>query len=340
MREGFSTESPRGPFVRAALYLVHVAVWLTAALFAVWAAAALLFDVPEASGWVAGAFVFLVVAGTLLVRRRRWAVLVPLAASGAILMWWLRLEPSLTRDWQADVSRLPWAEIAGDTVTIHDVRDFDYPGNAAEIPRWTTRTVRLDDIEGVDLALNYWGSPWVAHPIIIFRVRGAEPLAFSIETRKERGEEYSALAGFFRRYELIVLAGTERDLLGVRAVRREGEDVYLFATTVTPGAARERFLEYARTMNDLRSRARWYNAVTTNCTTSIRNMHEGAKMPFDWRLLVNGKGDEMLYEMGLLETGGLAMDELKRRSWANADVRSAYAGENFSAEIRRSRSLR
>ncbi len=330
----------RCPFVLAASALALGLAWLVAALFAVWAIAALLFDVPAASGWIAWAFAFSVVAGTFLARRRHWALIVPLAASGAVLLWWLRLEPSLDRDWQADVSRLPWAEIAGDTVTLHDVRDFDYPGGEPEVPQWTTRTVRLGDIEGIDLALNFWGSPWIAHPIIIFRVRGGEPVAFSIETRKERGEEYSALAGFFRQYELIVLAGTERDLLGVRAVRRKGEDVYLFATTVPPGAARERFLEYARTMNVLRARARWYNAVTSNCTTAIRNMHEGQKMPFDWRLLVNGKGDEMLYEMGLLETGGLAVGELKRRAWANDDVRAAFEGENFSGELRSRRSRR
>lgn len=330
----------RRPFVLAASALALGLAWLVAALFAVWATAALLFDVPAASGWVAWAFAFSVVAGTFLARRRYWALIVPLAASGAVLLWWLRLEPSLHRDWQADVSRLPWAEIAGDTVTLHDVRDFDYPGREGEVPRWTTRAVRLGDIEGIDLALNYWGSPWIAHPIIIFRVRGGEPVAFSIETRKERGEEYSALAGFFRQYELIVLAGTERDLLGVRAVRRKGEDVYLFATTVPPAAARGRFLEYARTMNELRARARWYHAVTSNCTTAIRNMHEAAKMSFDWRLLANGKGDEMLYEMGLLETSGLAMAELKRRAWANDDVRAAFEGENFSGELRSRRSRR
>lgn len=45
-------------------------------------------------------------------------------------------------------------------------------------------------------------------------------LAISIETRKEVGEGYSALLGFFRQFELIVVAATERDVIGVRAAYR------------------------------------------------------------------------------------------------------------------------
>jgi Domain of unknown function (DUF4105) len=41
----------------------------------------------------------------------------------------------------------------------------------------------------------------IAHTMLSFGFAG-EPVIISIETRKERGGEYSALAGFFRRYEL------------------------------------------------------------------------------------------------------------------------------------------
>jgi hypothetical protein len=335
----FAGDSPRVKHCalpRIAKTTVLSLAWLVAVLFAVWSAAALWFDFPAAPA--AGIFAAAVICGAVLLRRPLFALLWTFAASGIVLVWWLQLEPSIARDWQTDVSRLPWAEIEDGEVTIHDVRDFDYPEGTEEVPRWTTRTVRLDDIEGIDLALNYWGSPWIAHPIVIFRVRGGEPVALSIETRKERGEEYSAVAGFFRQYELIIVAGTERDLLGVRAMHREGEDVYLFGLTATPEDARARFMEYVRTMNTLRERPRWYNALTSNCTTAIRSMNEGEKMPFDWRLIANGKGDEMLYERGLVRTDGLSLSEWKARAHANDAIRAAYYDtDDFAAAIRRGR---
>ena len=41
-------------------------------------------------------------------------------------------------------------------------------------------------------------------------------LAVSIETRKERGEVYSALRGFFRQYELYYVVADERDVVRLR----------------------------------------------------------------------------------------------------------------------------
>ncbi len=317
--------------------VVRAVVWSAAGLALAWAAAALYFDFPFAPSWAAGLFFVVVVFVTWRWRARRWAVALPLAASSLVLVWWLTLKPSHDRAWPDEYARLPWAEVDGDRVTIHEVRDFDYPPDGSTVARWTERTVRLDDVEGIDLAVNYWGSPWIAHPIVIFSLRGAEPLAFSIETRREATETYSALAGFFRQYELIVLAATERDLLGSRACHRQGEDVYLYATTITPAAARKRLLEYIDTMNSLRDQPRWYNAVTSNCTTAIRGMHQGQRMPFDWRLLINGKGDEMLYERGALRTDGLPFAELKQRAHANPAAREAYTSGDFSTAIRRGR---
>ncbi len=314
--------------------LAVFAVRAAGAVAAVWAAGALYFD---ASPWAAAGFLALVVAGSAVSRRRAWGFLVPWVAFALVLAWWLQLRPSQDRDWAADVSRMPWAEIDGDTVTIHDVRNFDYPAGRDPVGRWETRTVRLDDLDGLDIAINYWGSPWVAHPIVVFRFRNAPPLAFSIETRREKHEEYSALAGFFRNYELIVLAADERDVLGLRAVHRPGEDVYLYAMTVKPAQVRQRFLEYIAAINALRREPRWYNALTSNCTTAIRGMHEGERLPFDRRLLVNGLGDEMLHERGLLVSDGLPFAELKKRAWANPAIRQAYAGRDFSADIRRGR---
>jgi hypothetical protein len=71
-----------------------------------------------------------------------------------------------------------------------------------------------------------------------------EYIVFSIETRKEIGQFYSAIRGFFRQYELIYIVSGERDLVRLRTNYRTGEDVYLYHLNMDPARARARFLEY------------------------------------------------------------------------------------------------
>lgn len=302
------------------------------AALVLWSFGALWFDAAPAAAW---GFLAAVFAALWFLRRTNRARLVPFAGFAAVGAWWWSLAPSHDREWAAEYARLPKAVVEGDKITIGNLRNFAYPQGRDPVPRWETRTYDLAGLEGMDLAINYWGSPWLAHPIVIFRFKDAPPLAFSIETRRQRGEKYSALGGFFRQYELAVLAGDERDFLGGRVER--GEDIYLYATTAAPERARARLLDYLETIDALDEKPRWYNAVTSNCTTAIRGMNNrGPKLPLDWRLLINGKGDEMLYENGYLRTDGLPFPELKRRALANEAV-AAAGDRDFAKAIRRER---
>lgn len=178
----------------------------------------------------------------------------------------------------------------------------------------------------------------MAHPILSFQFKDAPPLAVSIETRKERGEEYSALGGLYRRFELAYVVADERDVIRVRSNYREGEDVYLYRTTMPEDEVRERFLEYIRSMNDLHDHPRWYNALTANCTTSIRSQRSiAARSPWDLRILLNGRIDEMFYQRGLLVSEGLPFGELKKRARINEVAREADRDPDFSQRIRAGR---
>jgi hypothetical protein len=195
--------------------------------------------------------------------------------------------------------------------------------------------VRLSQLTGIDMAIDYWGSPYMAHPIVSFQFADAPPLCFSIETRKKKGQSYSAIGGLYRQYELVYIAADERDVIRLRTNYREGEDIYLYRLTLSPEKARERFHEYLETLNRMNGQPRWYNAITTNCTTSIRSQHPGhERMPWDWRILVNGKGDEMMYERKTIVTAGLPFAGLKQRSHINAAAREADAAPDFSQRIR------
>ena len=320
--------------MRVIKYVGWIFACLAALACAIWAFGALYFDFPTAHGLAAIPFVIVSLAVVIFFRGKLLKLATVFGVFTLVVLWWLTLEPSNDAAWQPDVAQAAWAEINGDEVTLHNVRNCDYRTETDFTPRWETRTVRLSQITGVDVAINYWGSPWIAHPIVSFQFADALPLCFSIETRKTIGQQYSALEGLYRQYTLIYVVANERDVIRLRTNYRR-EDVYLYHTLASPAQARQRFREYIETVNALHENPRWYNAVTSNCTTSIRTQRAAKlRAPWDWRILFNGKADEMLYQDHAIATGGLPFSEFKQRSLINDRARAADKDPDFSRLIR------
>ncbi len=288
--------------------------------------------------WGAGFFAIgslLVLVGKFSTRRTRLGFL---AAFALVLTWWLLMPPSNNRDWQADLATLAWADFAGDQVTVHNIRNNDYRTETDFTVQHYDKTFDLSKLKGVDFFLVYWGSPNIAHTMMSFDFEGQGNVCFSIETRKEKGEDYSTIKGFFRQYELIYVVADERDPIRLRTNYREqgkGEDVYLYRLNVSPEVARKVFLSYLREVNRLKEQPEWYNALTGNCTTSIRRhtMPYNPDAKLDWRLVVNGYIDEMLYERKTIDTS-LPFAELKKRSYINPKAQAADKDPAFSQLIR------
>ena len=279
----------------------------------------------------------LVIIGALFVRRWRWRAVLAFAGALALVgVWWSTIRPSNDREWQREVAVLPYATIRGDLVTVHNVRNFDYRTETDFTPRYEERTFDLRRLDRVDLAAVYWIGPAIAHLFLTFGF-GDDHLAISIEARKEQGEGYSSLGGFFRQYELVYVVADERDVIRLRTNYRNDppEDVYLFRVEGPMENARRVFLDYMRSINELRERPQFYNTLTTNCTNVIL-MHtrvNPSRLPFSWKILLSGYAPEYVYESGLLGRG-LPFDELKRRAHVNAAARAADQAPDFSRRIR------
>jgi hypothetical protein len=127
--------------------------------------------------------------------------------------------------------------------------------------------------------MTYWGTPHMCHTILTFDFGAGVRLCVSIEARREHGEEYSALAGLFRRYELIYGFADERDVIRLRTRIRPDNDVYLYRPNATPEVARAMFLDYVRTANALREQPDCYHSLTTNCSSTIRQHVRRAHVP-------------------------------------------------------------
>ncbi len=285
-------------------------------------------------GWVA-----LIGLGFRRWRKRLcWSYLVAFAG---VLLWWLSISPSNDRQWQADAAKLAYATFAGDSVTVHNIRNFDYRSEFDYQPAYYDKTFDLNKLQGVDLFAVYWMGPAIAHTIISFDFGDNDHLAISIEARKELNEGYSTIKGFFRQYELVYFVADERDVIRLRTNYRKNppEQVYLYRLQGSIEDGKRVFMEYMKKINELNEKPEFYNTLLDNCTTAIWFLARinPDHVPFSWKVLLSGYLPEYLYEHQRLDTN-LPFAELQKRAHINRLAEAADHSADFSMRIRLSNS--
>jgi hypothetical protein len=332
---------PPRPWLRRFAAIGIAMAWSILALLTLWAVAALYVDCRIPALRIPIALIYTAGIITILFNvKRSWAAGLCLLGFFGVLTWWLSLKPSNDGNWRPDVDRTAWAELDGDRITIHNLRNCDYRTESNYTNCWSDRTFYLSEIRSVDFFLTNWGIPFASHPIVSFQFGDNGHVAFSVEARYQTRQTYSTVLGLFRQYALIVVAGDERDLIRLRTNYRKEEEVYLYRVSVTPDTARAMFLTYIAYLNKLKDHPEWYNQVTRNCTTTLDRPLAATvdnPQPWNYRLLLNGTLDELLYERGRLVSGGLPFRELKAREHINAAARAADNSPDFSALIRAGR---
>ena len=274
-----------------------------------------------------------------MVRRWRWRALAGSVALFALLLtlWRTQLQPSNDRDWMPENAVLAYASIDGDRITLHNIRNFDYRSETDFTPAYYDRTFDLRQLDSVDLFAVYWMGPAIAHAFLSFGFADGNHVAISIEARKERGEGYSTVQGFFRQYELYYAVGDERDIVRLRTNYRHDppEQVYLYRLRGSSDSARRLFLAYVGEINSLKDHAAWYNALTSNCTNSIWFLARllPGHLAYSWKILISGYLPEYLYEQGRLDTS-VPFAELQQRAQVNDLAHAADQAPDFSQRIR------
>lgn len=272
---------------------------------------------------------------TLAINRRSWLPLGAYAVMYAVLLlWWASIAPSNQRIWADDVSRLLTGTVEGSQVTLSNVRDFSWRSDEDYDAHWETRRYDLDHLASADAVLSYWGSAAIAHAMISFGFDDGSHVVFSVEIRKKRGQQYSAIGGFFKQFETILVAADERDIIRVRTNVR-GEDDYLYPLRMDKAAMRELFLSYVQAANRLAVTPAFYNTITSNCTTIVYRMARQIEpgLPRDFRLLLTGYLPGYLYKVGALDRS-VPVDELRRRGRITERARDSKPGDDFSRAIR------
>jgi hypothetical protein len=328
-------------YPRVATRILGRAIWFLAlvllCLVTIWAAAALYIDLPATNLSLPAAILYLVVLiAVLFFFKFGWISLgIGFSLFAGVALWWFAIQPPNNRDWQPEVAETAWTERDGDKITIHNLRNFDYEPGLPAKPRWETRIVDLSQLRAVDLYINFWGSTLICHPIVSFQFGPNDHVAISVETRMAKGQTYSTLRGFFKQFALTYIVADERDVIRVRTNYRH-EQLYLYRTSVKPDRARRLFLNYLQSVNVIHARPQFYNALTDNCTTNVR-MHTAATTakpaPWDWRMLLNGTVDQLVYERGGF-VSHLPFTELKQVSLIDTKAQAADQAADFSERIR------
>ncbi|CAH1666753.1 MAG: DUF4105 domain-containing protein [Chelatococcus sp.] len=324
---------PRG------LRMIVVALLVIAMVFCgIWWSGALWYRLPVGpygryaaiAGWL------LLSLGTIVVLLRGdWRPLLLYAAVFVGLsLWWTTIRPSNDREWADDVGRMLSAEINGNSVTLHNVRNFEWRTETDYTPRWETRRYDLATLTSVDMVLSYWGRPAIAHTLVSFGFADGQFVVFSVEIRKEKTESFSEIGGFFKEFETSIVAADERDIVRLRPNVR-GEDTYIYRIRMSKEAARSLFLAYAEAANALTQRPRFYNTITANCTTIVYEMVNRIVpgLPMDYRLVLSGYLPEYIHDVGGLDTN-TSVAELRKRGRITERAIAADKSPDFSNAIR------
>jgi len=304
-----------------------------------WGAGMLYFSPLLAENWrplAAGAYAAITILAFLVLPRRGRTAIGALTVSAVLVILFLRIPASNDRDWQPEVANAPYATINGDLITIHNVRNFNYRTETDFDARWEERTYNLSKLDSADIIAVYWAGKAIAHVMVSFGFAGKDFLTVSIETRKEKGESYSTLAGFFRQYELYYVVADERDVIRVRTTyRKPQEDVYIYRVNGPIKNVRRIFLDYIKSINELHERPSYYNTLTTNCTTSIlfHTRMNPESPPMSWKVLLSGYVPDYLYELKRIDTSR-PFAELEKLSRVNDRAHAADKDPAFSQRIR------
>ena len=317
------------------------AIWLIFAFFMlVWSLFAFFYQLPfNMAGFVLVAVLWLVVGiyALLLEFKNPWKsrILLALMFIGVVL-WWSSIKPTLHRDWAPELARSVEATfdpINPDIVHLQNIRNFDWIAPYEGKENWENGTYNVDDLVGLDVYLSYWMGPYIAHTLVGFTFKDGRHLVFSAEIRRTKEQSFSAIGGFFKEFELIMIAAPEEDIIKLRTDIRH-ENVYRYPINVGQEKIKALFVNYLETADKLAHKARFYNTVTANCTTVVFDMARilDPGIPLDWRILFSGQLPSYLYDLKVVNTEK-SLKELVDEAHIKPQINGRR--DQYSVDIRR-----
>lgn len=209
----------------------------------------------------------------------------------------ITMPPRADRDWYPYFSRTTHIEVAENRFAVSPISDWSYAREGPVAETYFDGDFTLDDLRNVWFVLEPQpGSQLAAHTLLLFEFEGDRVLGLTIEARRERHEDYSALLGIFNAFELAYVWGTARDFLTRRVVMLDHE-VFVYPVAIEDERMRvllTRLIERTRALED---RPRYYNTLFSNCTNELAKA-----AGFNWApaYILTGRSDEYLFRRGVI----------------------------------------
>jgi hypothetical protein len=260
----------------------------------------------------------------------KYAGLVLLVLLSILIIWQMSKKVPTEGDWKDTLKVLSTAEFHGDSVTVKNVRNFQYDATGAKptVEAYYDKTYDLNGIKKVwYVTVPFHPGSFFAHTFLSFEFTDGSFLAITIEGRLTKDQEYTTIDGFLHTYPLMYIAADERDVVYVRSSLRKN-DVYIYPLIATPAQGR------------LAVHPTWYSSVFANCTSSIAD-HVNAIWPgllprFDWQALLTNYADTLVYKKGLIDTK-LSLEEARAAFYVTDRAAKVGYADDFSARVRQAK---
>lgn len=246
-------------------------------------------------------------------------------------------QPSHDRDWEFGQEKLPHVTIQEDKeVIIENFRNFEWKDDGTAEARYETREFDFESLKTVDVFISHFDDfEGLAHIFLSFGFAENEHVVVSLETRREKGEEFSPLLGILRQLEIIYIVGSEEDIVGLRTDIRN-ERVYVYPTKATQDQAQKLFTLLVQDINAVYEKARMYNTLTHNCTNELsRRVEDMTELdfPFTWKTVLPGYFDEILYDLNIIDSSCTFAESKEKHLIDNISVNRYSA--SFQKDLRK-----
>jgi len=253
------------------------------------------------------------------------AAILLLGAGGSITQ-----PPRADRDWYPYLARTAHVELSGERFAVTPVSAWSYAREGPTDETYATAAYDLSELRDVWFVLEPQpGSRLAAHTLLLFEFEGDRLLGITIEARRERHEDYSALRGAFNAFELAYVWGTARDFLVRRAVMLDHE-VFVYPVAITQDRKLALLTRLLQRTQALERQPRYYNTITSNCTNELAKA-----AGFNWApaYIFTGRSDEYLFRRGIIPGESFAQAHARSDMTEFIQALNGAPAEAFDREL-------
>jgi hypothetical protein len=245
--------------------------------------------------------------------------------------------PRNDRYWSKNQAILPFAEFRKNgKVFIKNIRHCSYKTADDYSVSYYDREYDINRLKKVwFLLVHFIGWKGAAHAFVSFEFEDETFVSVSVEQRRQKGEEFSAIKGLFRQFELMYVIADERDTILLRTEHHKN-NIFLYPLKLSKEKEKELFCDILKRANALAKNPEFYHSITNACFGNIVDHINNIlpkKMPFDYRIILPENADFYAHELDLLDTE-LSPKEARKKHLINSLAKKYANDPNFSLRIR------